>query len=44
MKEYNMISDGANMYYQSTLVYKLGKKILRRTNRKEKIKRIWMKN
>jgi hypothetical protein len=44
MKEYNMISGGVDMYYQSTLVYELGKRLLRKSNRKEKIKRIWMKN
>jgi hypothetical protein len=38
----NNISGGVDMYYQSTLVYELGKRLLRKSNRKEKIKRIWM--
>jgi hypothetical protein len=38
----NNISGGVDMYYQSTLVYELGKRLLRKSNRIEKIKRIWM--
>ena len=42
MKEYNMISGGVDMYYQSTLVYKLSKRfLLRKSFRKEKIKKLF---
>ena len=44
MKEYNNYSGGVDMNYQSTLVYELGKRLLRKSKRKEKIERIWMKN
>lgn len=40
MKEH-IISGGVDMYYQSTLVYNLGKRLLRKSDRKEKIKKIF---
>ncbi len=41
MKEYSNYSGGVDMYYQSTLVYELGKRLLRKSNRKEKIKKLF---
>jgi hypothetical protein len=40
MKEYNMISGGVDMSYQSTLILQLTRR-LERKKRKNKIKRIW---
>ena len=41
MKEYNMISGGVDMKYQSTLIFKLARELERKQNRKQKIKKIW---
>ena len=41
MKEYNMISGGVDMSYQTTLILQLARKLERKTKRKTKIKRIW---
>lgn len=35
------ISGGVDMYYQSTLVYQLGKKLLRNSERRKKIKKLF---
>ena len=40
MKEYNMISGGVDMSYQSTLVIQV-RQIEKKHRRKNKIKRIW---
>jgi hypothetical protein len=37
----NNISGGVDMYYQSTLVYELGKRLLRKSNRIGKIKKLF---
>jgi hypothetical protein len=37
----NNISGGVDMYYQSTLVYELGKRLLRNSNRIKKIKKLF---
>ena len=41
MKEYNMISGGVDMNYQSTLILQLARRLTRKEKRKNKIKRIW---
>jgi hypothetical protein len=41
MKEYNMISGGVDMSYQTTLILQLAKRLTRKAKRKNKIKRIW---
>jgi len=41
MKEYNMISGGVNMSYQTTLILQLARRLTRKAKRKNKIKRIW---
>ena len=41
MKEYNMISGGVDMNYQSTLIFKLARELERKQKRKQKIKKIW---
>jgi hypothetical protein len=41
MKEYNMISGGVDMSYQTTLILQLAKRLTRKEKRKNKIKRIW---
>jgi len=43
MKDYQLISGGVDMYYQSTLVTKFGKRLLRVSSRKQKIKNILQK-
>ena len=40
MREYNMISGGIDMNYQSTLILKLSIILLRNSKRKKKIKNI----
>ncbi len=40
MKDYRLISGGVDMFYQSSLVMKLGKKLQRNKIRREKIKKI----
>jgi len=41
MKDYQLISGEVDMYYQSTLVMELGKRLLRGSLRKQKIKNIF---
>jgi hypothetical protein len=41
MKDYNLISGGVDMHYQSTLVMELGKKLVKISSRKLKIKRLF---
>lgn len=41
MKEYNMISGGVDMSYQTTLILQLARRLERKQKRKMKIKKIW---
>jgi hypothetical protein len=41
MKEYNMISGGVDMSYQTTLILQLAKRLTRKAKRKNKIKKLW---
>lgn len=41
MKDYQLLSGGIDMYYQSLLITKLGKKLLRKASRMKKIKNIF---
>jgi hypothetical protein len=41
MKEYNMISGGVDMSYQSTLILQLARRLTRKAKRKNKIKKLW---
>lgn len=43
MKEYNMISGGVDMSYQTTLILQLARKLKRKLKRKHKIKKIFIK-
>ncbi len=41
MKEYDMISGGVDMNYQSTLIIQLVRRLERKQKRKQKIKKIF---